>query len=222
MAKPFSKRLPSEATVEGMGNHALLSELGHPKAWVLTPTQHAERETGYDGSLEGYRRAVIQYKRPRLPLNEDGLSVGLNTDQHANLRKKYSRREAFYCFSRARTYDDVSTEFRDRGTGGFLERLVFVSVREIPAGIKTVRFFGKCADPEDRGCRYFDSYNGRAYPEVKWKTGLEWLGAFLDGKLGSEIKQGAGEESEDGMMPTAGRKGLNTGKENHFYAQVGG
>jgi hypothetical protein len=221
MEKPFSHRLPSEATVEGMGNHALLSELGHPKAWVLTPTQHAERETGYDGSLEGYRRAVIQYKRPRRPLNEDGFSVGLDTNQHANLRKKYSQREAFYCFSDALTYDTVSQAFRDRGTGGFLRRLALVPVREIPAGIKTIRFWNE-EDPEDRKCKYYDSYNGRSYEKVKWKSGHQWLDAFSKGQLGHEIKQGTGKESEDGMIPNAGRKGLSTGKENHFYAQVGG
>lgn len=221
MDQPFSKRLPSEATVEGMGNHALLSELGHSKAWVLTPTQHAERETGYDGSLEGYRRAVIQYKRPRHPPNEDGFSVGLDTDQHANLRKKYSQREALYCFTDALTYDDVSRAFRDRGTEGFLRRLVFVPVRKIPVGIKTVRFYDG-EGPEDEKCKYFDSYDDRSYKQVKWKRGYQWLDAFSNGQLGHEIGQGRRDESELGMTPHASREGLNTGKENHFYAPAGG
>jgi hypothetical protein len=145
----------------------------------------------------------------------------LDTNQHANLRKKYSQREAFYCFSDALTYDTVSQAFRDRGTGGFLRRLALVPVREIPAGIKTIRFWNE-EDPEDRKCKYYDSYNGRSYEKVKWKSGHQWLDAFSKGQLGHEIKQGTGKESEDGMIPNAGRKGLSTGKENHFYAQVGG
>lgn len=217
MDKVFSDRLPSEATVEGMGNHALLSEIGSPKAWVLTPTQHVERETGYDGSLEGYQKVVIQYKRLR-GTNTDGFSVGLNEEQHANLRRKYSEREAFYCFSDALTYDTVSRAFRDQGTGGFLHRIVFVSVQEVPVGIKTIRF--RKPDDGDWDCQVCDTSNGRSYSSVRWRLGHEWLDAFSNGQLGHRIETGTEEETENALFRDGQDGDLNTGKENHFYAPV--
>lgn len=227
MDQSFSKRRPSEATVEGMGNHALLSELGHSKAWVLTPTQHVEGETGYDGRLGGYRKAVIQYKRPRQGTNEDGFSVGLDEDQHMNLRGKYSHEEAFYCFSDALSYDTVSQAFQEDGTAGFLRRLVFVSVRSIPLGIKTIRFRngGSPAErkPEDRICQYYETgSSGDCYEPIDWMTGHCWLHAFSDGNVGREIEIDEDRTPEGELIRSRGlpEENPNTGKENHLYAPL--
>ena len=66
----WNSHLPSEATVENLANHAIMTGLRAEglRAWIVKPTTREEKELGFDGMVNaawkrGLSTAYIQYKR---------------------------------------------------------------------------------------------------------------------------------------------------------------
>lgn len=190
---------PSEATIEVMMNHALLSNF-ESEAWVLKPTTRAESEKGYDANLSAaYQKAAIQYKsinaRTRAPSQRDdgrGVALTLRDEQHSVL-KRYGSEVAFYAFSLHKSYLQVGRAFQE-GPSDFLEKTVMVPVRgeNDLSDISTVRFFER----EEECTKCLEG--GSRYEPLKWYSGAEWLEKFQQEEVGTTVGEGAvvGEDSE--------------------------
>ena len=131
MTIPSTSEVPSERFVEQMGNHFLMNHLGADNTFFHIPTQSMEAQLGYDASLVGFKRVVIQYKRlhPNVPPFTGRINI--DSTQLLNLQTLYPKQSKPYAFlglCRHKAYATISPLFAS-GKGSDLEQeIIFVDI----------------------------------------------------------------------------------------------
>lgn len=191
--------LPSEATIENLCNHSIMSGLRENgmSSILLKPTSHQEKELGFDGMIRSaggsYQAAVyIQYKRLIGPTANGEWVILAKQEQQKTLARFSTWIEpddgVFYAFSKAQTNKDLGAVAH---WDEFLDTMVFVRAADISVGeqkTKRHRYFQAAAG----GHSFAGSRESRRKPsqvtDIPAWTGREWLDRLLNQKFGMLIR----------------------------------
>lgn len=135
MPSPDPTKIPSEHSIEVMGNHCLLDALGNPHAWMFCPTTNEEVSLGFDAAIQGMKSLVIQYKALHYVYASGRLHVKAPVPQRNTLNAvcpPIGRPYVFYVFNRAPTYGALGVSYA-AAPPTFFDQCVFVDVHTVPA-----------------------------------------------------------------------------------------
>jgi len=203
--------IPSEATIENLCNHAIMTGL-REEGWsslVLKPTTHQEKALGFHGLIRsvGGSQSVavyIQYKRLADSAADDEWLIDATAPQQAALaqfaNEGYPDTGIFYAFSRLETNTCLTALATP---GDFLDQMVFASAEHVsvePQKMKRHRLFVRASGDQV----FAESQKSRRDPErareIRYWEGRDWLNRLLDRELGVMI--GSDERSRDGLLET--------------------
>jgi hypothetical protein len=151
MPSPDWDKIPSEHSIEVMGNHCLLDALGNPHAWMFCPTTNEEVKLGFDAALQGMKSLVIQYKALHYVYASGALHVKAPAPQRNALNAlcpPIGRPYVFYAFNRAPTYDALAFSYA-AAPPTFFSQCVFVDVHTVPAATDRFRVTGAIVEAFD-------------------------------------------------------------------------
>lgn len=199
---------PSEATIETLANHAIMSALQSAgwRAWVFKPTTHQEKDLGFDGMIEtargfGHRAIYVQYKRLcRVGGPPEDYCIPASGSQHRALirlqRSLCSAPAVFYAFSKLTGYEMLQEM---GGSEEFLKEMVFASASQIRMeGQKTKRYRFISTGKGDTLCEARKSRRSDENAEqVDFWLGNQWIECVLRGSLGCSLSPSNGTVTDE-------------------------
>jgi hypothetical protein len=177
--------LPSESTIEQVGNSLILRALEPRPAWFFVPTRREEATRAYDASLQGFKNCVIQYKRAAILKKARGVTVRLNVTQHQNLLKWYPAHvhpHVFIGLAEYWTYAEMGADVARGGIIGASPHLLLVDAHQIPAGTRQIDIIR--THPTGEPIAFPRTGKSRTAPPTTCSTIPEFVRSLISCKVG--------------------------------------